>query len=177
MAGRNLRCARVFSRVAQSIERSASNAEDKGENPFASTNLRNAGRYKLAAPVLKTGSAFSRGRAAPTLSAILKFVSELKQSARPITEHAAGTTSLRSVSFDSANAQIGKPREASEYWRIPKPFGIREVLSCARKRLGVRAVLCRFVQVTTRRVKESRISPPILRIRQFFLTTNQRSSQ
>ena len=44
------------------IERDASNIGDEGEIPSASTSLRKAGRYKLAAPVLKTGSAIRRGR-------------------------------------------------------------------------------------------------------------------
>jgi hypothetical protein len=62
MAGRSFRCARVNARVAQYKERGASNAGDKGESPFASATFWKAGRYKLAAPVLKTGSALSRGR-------------------------------------------------------------------------------------------------------------------
>ena len=39
-----LRCSRVFARVAQNIERVASNDGDKGESPFASATFRKAGR-------------------------------------------------------------------------------------------------------------------------------------
>ena len=84
-------------RVAQSPERSASNAEDGGGSPSASANVPGcnvssrrpgsepggrrceschpdhfwkAGRYKLAAPVSKTGSASAEVGALPTPSAI-----------------------------------------------------------------------------------------------------------
>ena len=62
MAGRSFRCARVSARVAQSIEHGASNAGDKGENPFASANFRKAADISWLQSVLKPGSAFSRGR-------------------------------------------------------------------------------------------------------------------
>ena len=94
-------------RVAQSPERSASNAEDGGGSPSASANVpgcnvssrrpgsepggrrceschpdhfRKAGRYKLAAPVSKTGSVRTEVGALPTPSA--KF-----QSSIPGTDH------------------------------------------------------------------------------------------
>src|SRR5436309_11519045 len=87
----------IHARVAQTTEHGASNAGDEGETPSASANLpgcnvssrrprserggrrcnschpdhlRKAGRYKLAAPVSKTGSAHTEVGALPTPSAI-----------------------------------------------------------------------------------------------------------
>ena len=99
MAVNSFRCARVTARVAQIIERDASNIGDEGEIPSVSTIFsgcksaadglawneevgsailstltisRKAGRYKLAAPVLKTGPVQPGVGALPTPSSILR---------------------------------------------------------------------------------------------------------
>jgi hypothetical protein len=51
------------------------NEEDAGATPATLTIFWKAGRYKLAAPVLKTGSARAEVGALPTPSANLELVS------------------------------------------------------------------------------------------------------